>query len=128
MDVGRLAKTFSVTLGASDSLIEAARRSFTRCDVIVIGLIVNVLPEKGAVELPDQFTPLIEHALKAGKAVVMISFGNPYLLRRFPNVNSYICAYNYFDLMTVSTAQVLFGERIPHGKLPVCDAGAGLSF
>ncbi|MBN2327096.1 MAG: glycoside hydrolase family 3 C-terminal domain-containing protein [Candidatus Omnitrophica bacterium] len=126
-------ETLSVSPDASDSLLEAARRVVDRSDVVLIGLVVNVVPEKGSVELPDKFAPLIEYAVGAEKSVVIISFGNPYLLRRFPTVKAYICAYGYFDLMAASTAQILFGERIPHGKLPVqipgiCEAGAGLSF
>jgi beta-N-acetylhexosaminidase len=110
-----------------------AQRLIDAADTVVFGLVTQVLPEKGTVELPEPFHQLIDLALQQEKQVVLVSFGNPYLLRRYPEVHAYLCAYSYFGLMAEAVTEILFGERIPHGRLPVtipgvCPRGTGIGF
>ena len=123
----------SLNSDTKSSRMETAHRLIKKSDVVLFGLIIRVLPEKGTVELPPEFCQLIDSAIHDGKTVVIISFGHPYVLRRFPNVHAFLCAYQYFHPMIASVVEVLFGERVPIGKLPVriptiCERGTGLSF
>lgn len=123
----------SIVPGASQEQLDSARNTIQECDVVLIGLIVSVLPEKDSSVIPGEYCRLIEESIALGKTVVLISFGAPYVVSRFPQVHAFICAYGYFSTMVGSVAEVLYGERIPHGKLPVsipgvCEAGKGLRF
>jgi beta-N-acetylhexosaminidase len=62
---------------------------------------------------------LIREAAKLPKGVVVVSFGSPYFLRHFPEVDAYICAYRYADEAMRAAAKALFGEIDIQGKLPV---------
>ncbi|MGB6339259.1 MAG: glycoside hydrolase family 3 C-terminal domain-containing protein, partial [Candidatus Aminicenantaceae bacterium] len=53
------------------------------------------------------------------KSVVVVSFGSPYFLRHFPEVDAYMCAYRYSDEAMMAAARALFGEIDIQGKLPV---------
>jgi beta-N-acetylhexosaminidase len=123
----------SLDPGMDQEQIESVSRIVEQSDVLLVGLVIQVLPEKDSVEIPEEYANIINAALAANKQVIMISFGNPYILRRFPDVTAYICAYSYFQPMVNSVVDILFGERIPYGKLPVsipgiCPAGTGLHY
>ncbi|MGI6457563.1 MAG: glycoside hydrolase family 3 N-terminal domain-containing protein [bacterium] len=118
---------------ATESKIAQARRIIDAADTVILGLVIRTLPEKGTVDIPEPFARLVEFALQDERNVILVSFGNPYLLRRFPSVQAYLCAYSYFDLMTEAVADVIFGKRIPHGHLPVtipgiCERGTGCTY
>ena len=51
--------------------------------------------------------------------VIAVSFGSPYFLLNFPEVDSYLCAYRYAPQAQVAAAKALFGEIDIQGKLPV---------
>ena len=48
-----------------------------------------------------------------------ISFGNPYVAMELPRFDAYICGYSDADCIEQATAEVVFGEESPRGKLPV---------
>jgi beta-N-acetylhexosaminidase len=60
---------------------------------------------------------------KLSKGVVVVSFGSPYFLRHFPEVDAYMCAYRYADEAMKAAAKALFGEIDIQGKLPVSIPG-----
>lgn len=57
------------------------------------------------------------HAPKVKVAVV--SFGSPYMLTRFSEVEGYVCAYAFREESERAAAQVVTGELAPRGMLPV---------
>ena len=58
-----------------------------------------------------------------GKPVVAVSFGSPYLLRDFPDLQTYLCAWGGQDVSQTATVQALFGENAIGGKLPITIPG-----
>ncbi len=123
----------SLDPGMDQEQIDSINHIVEHSDVLLVGLVIQVLPEKDSVEIPEEYARIIDAAIKANKQVIMVSFGNPYILRRFPDVTAYLCAYSYFQPMVNSVVDILFGERIPYGKLPVsipgvCPAGTGLTY
>ena len=54
-----------------------------------------------------------------GKKVIVISFGNPYLLSNFPDVSGYIAAYGDSKVSIDAVIKTLTGANKPKGKLPV---------
>ena len=57
------------------------------------------------------------------KPAVGISFGNPYIAMSFPKLDTYVCAYSIAEPMQEATAEILFGEESPSGKLPITIPG-----
>jgi len=67
------------------------------------------------------------------KPVLVVSFGSPYLLRRFPEVDAYLCLYSNLDSAQVAAVETIVGANPPQGKLPVTlpglyPYGHGLSY
>ena len=54
-----------------------------------------------------------------GKKVIVISFGNPYLMENFPEVPAYICAYGDSKPSIIAAVKSLIADIRPNGKLPV---------
>ena len=65
--------------------------------------------------------------------VVVISFGNPYLIMDLPEVDAYLCAYDIIVISQRAAVAAIFGEFNPTGRLPVSipnlyKRGHGLSY
>ena len=53
----------------------------------------------------------------------LISLGNPYLLRNFPDVAAYMTTYSTVPPSEIAAVKALFGEIAIGGKLPVSIPG-----
>ena len=92
-------------------------------DVIVIPIYARVRIYSGTVGIPQSQIDLIISFLANGKDVVVISYGNPYLIQGFEDVNSYICAYGDGETSIIAALKALFGEIRFKGQLPVSVSG-----
>ncbi|HRI86439.1 MAG TPA: glycoside hydrolase family 3 C-terminal domain-containing protein, partial [Ignavibacteria bacterium] len=88
-------------------------------DVIIIPIYAKVKIMTGTVGLPSSQLSLINSLAASGKNVIVISFGNPYLIRGFPEVSSYLCAYADAETSINSVINTMNGIIKFKGKLPV---------
>ena len=95
-------------------------------DVAILALFVRVSDRKGDVDVPaDQF-PLIQQIYKAGKPVISVGLGSPYLIERFPQAETWLSVFGISDVAQISVARALFGEIAIRGRLPVTIPGVDL--
>jgi len=71
-------------------------------------------------------------AIRRHPRAIVLSFGNPYLIRSFPGVSTYVCAYDRGEGMEQAAALALVGKQPFTGRLPiripgVAPRGYGLS-
>jgi beta-glucosidase-like glycosyl hydrolase/CubicO group peptidase (beta-lactamase class C family) len=78
---------------------------------------------KGTADMSASHARLLESLVGAGRAVVVVSYGSPYLIRQFPEVPVFVCAYGSAESSQRSAVAALFGEYPVHGKLPVTIPG-----
>jgi beta-glucosidase-like glycosyl hydrolase/CubicO group peptidase (beta-lactamase class C family) len=88
-------------------------------DLVICPTYVKVRSGQGTVSLPKGQAEFVRKLTKLKRPVVMISFGNPYLIRDFEDVSSYMCAYGDGDMSVEAAVEALFGEIPLKGKLPV---------
>jgi len=68
--------------------------------------------------------PLFLDKLTEGPApVVLVSFGNPYLLAKHPKAAAFLDAFSTTSTSEAATARALFGEIPITGRMPVSIAG-----
>jgi beta-N-acetylhexosaminidase len=65
------------------------------------------------------------------KRVGVIAFGNPYMIRQFPEAKTYVVTYAIEEVAQTAAVRTLFGEVPFSGKLPVnipglFEIGAGI--
>lgn len=65
----------------------------------------------------------VEHLTTGPAPVALISFADPYRIRRFPNVAAYIAAFSSVPMSEVAAVQAMFGEVPFAGKMPVTIPG-----
>ncbi len=78
---------------------------------------------KGTADMSASHARLLESLVAAGRAVVVVSYGSPYLIRQFPDVPVFVCAYGSAESSQRSAVAALFGEYPVRGKLPVTIPG-----
>ena len=88
-------------------------------DFVLIPIYARVQIYTGTVGIPQSQIDLINNLVAKGKEVVVISYGNPYLLKGFEGVNSYICAYGDGETSILAALKAIFGKINFKGKLPV---------
>lgn len=88
-------------------------------DVIIIPVYAKVKIKTGTVGLPQSQISMINEIIQSGKKVVVISFGNPYLIQGFPGVDSYMCAYGDAETSINAVIDAFYGTIKCKGKLPV---------
>ncbi len=88
-------------------------------DVAIAALFVRVADRKGTVGLPEQQAALVDQLLATRKPVVVVCFGSPYLIARFPAAGTWLAAFSTFDVAQRAAARALFGQVAIGGRLPV---------
>ena len=88
-------------------------------DTVIFASLVRARSGKGSVSLPPMGTRLAEELLKRDLPLVVISFGNPYLLTALPTAKNYLAAYSPFPFSQRAAAKAILGEIEITGKLPV---------
>ncbi|GIV18521.1 MAG: beta-hexosaminidase [Armatimonadota bacterium] len=59
-----------------------------------------------------------------GERLIVVALREPYDIRRFPEVENYLCTYGYRPCSLRALADALFGQFVPTGKIPVGDGDA----
>jgi len=95
--------------GSWDQSFQRARQA----DLVVIQV---HLPS--AVTPPRELTRLVERLVEARVPHVVVSFGNPYLVREFPSVKGYVLAWGSSEASQAAAARALLGEIPVRGRTP----------
>jgi beta-glucosidase-like glycosyl hydrolase len=113
--------------------LEAAFKQMDEFEYYIIPLFVKVKMKSGTVNMNESQADYVNFLTFEGKKVIVISFGNPYLLDNFPEVPGYLAAYGDSKVSIDAAVKTLAGENKPKGKLPVTinenyKFGYGLTF
>lgn len=99
--------------------LEATFKQMDEFDYYIIPLFIKVKMKSGTVGMNESQADYINFLTYNGKKVIVISFGNPYLMENFPEVPAYICAYGDSKPSIIAAVKSLIADIKPNGKLPV---------
>ncbi len=102
-----------------DEFLTDGMKIASEADVLLVALFSSLRAWKGSVGLDPRHVQIIQEAAGGVKPVVVVSFGSPYFLRHFPEVDGYLCAYRWPDQAQKAAVKALFGEIDIKGRLPV---------
>ena len=109
------ASDITVSQSPSDQEIEAAATAASGRDLVIVGTHNGHLyPAQAA---------LVKRVAQAGSPVVVVGMRNPYDVRDFPEIGTYIAAYSFRECSMRAAAEVIFGFTVPSGRLPVTIPG-----
>jgi beta-N-acetylhexosaminidase len=125
--ISRAAQTESLLLDhhATESEVShlLARLDEGKYDAVIFSVAVRARSGKGSVALPPVGKRLSDELIRRKLPLIVISFGNPYLLAAMPNAPSYLLAYSPFAVSQRAAAKAVFGEIEIGGKLPAAIPG-----
>lgn len=96
------------------ALMDEARRS----DLVVVSLHVTAVSYSGSVAVAERTAEFIQDLARRGVPHVVISFGNPYLLREFPDARAYLLAWSGSEGSQRAAADALLGRFPIEGRTP----------
>ncbi len=88
-------------------------------DNIIVAVYAKVKFGTGKISISSENAALISKISELNKNTVVLSLGSPYLLKEFPSVSSYICAYGDSDVSITAALKCITGKTKFKGKLPV---------
>lgn len=93
------------------------------CEVYVVAAWVSVAAYRGDVALGGDFPELLNNLIATKKPVALVSLGNPYVVRSFPEVAAYMTTFTTVPPAEISAVKAVLGQIPITGKLPVTIPG-----
>jgi beta-N-acetylhexosaminidase len=108
---------------------ELLEREARRAQLVVVSVYVTAW-DAGAI--PEELEDFIQGLARRRVPHVVVSFGNPYLLRRFPDAQAYLLAWSGAEVSQRAAARALVGDipvtgRTPTRIPPDFEIGAGIA-
>jgi beta-N-acetylhexosaminidase len=109
-----------VRVGAAtpDATFAALRERAAAADVVIASVAIAPFQYR-ALGIRGGFGPWVEGLASAGRPVIAVSLGSPYLLDSFPSVPAYLLAWSNAAVSESAAARALLGTAPITGKLPV---------
>ena len=105
---------------SSDRDVQKAIDHAKAADLVLASLYGRVRTgQVSSVGVPNAGARALNTLLRTKTPVIGISFGNPYLLQSFPDLQTYLVAYGDMPSLQQATARALLGEIDITGKLPI---------
>jgi beta-N-acetylhexosaminidase len=106
---------------AEDPSADYARmeRAADSADVTIISSYVGQSWDAVSAAAPKSFTNFLDHLQRNGRKMIVVSFGNPYLLQQIPGVPAYVIGWGGFPASQSAAARAILGAAPISGKLPI---------
>lgn len=87
--------------------------------LIIIALFTKIAAWEGSAGMKEEDIDIVRDLIKRSRNSIVLSFGNPYLLRHFREADALIAAYDTTGQAQSSIIKCLKGDITFHGRLPV---------
>jgi beta-N-acetylhexosaminidase len=104
--------------GATRDVFDSLSRASDTASVVVVAMYVRRVEGEGRFAVPAAVASWVDQLAKR-RPVVVVAFGNPYLIRQFPNVQSYLVTYGVSDDLERAAAAAILGDAPISGHVPV---------
>ncbi|MFQ5689370.1 MAG: glycoside hydrolase family 3 C-terminal domain-containing protein, partial [Gemmatimonadota bacterium] len=112
-------ETARLSPSSGDAAYQATLSRIRSADLVVLSVYLPPFERSGSVAPPEALRRLVGEATRAGTPVVLISFGNPYLLTDFPELGTYLLVWGDESVSQRAAARGLLGRVPITGKLPI---------
>ena len=109
---------------ASPGLLDSLEQMAGEAERVVFAAYVRRIEGEGRPSIPVHIAGWMERvsaadAMMPSSKVMMIAFGNPYLIRQVPSVGTYLVTFGVGDALENAAAQALLGRSAIGGVSPV---------
>lgn len=116
-------KTYVVNSKTPAAVLSAIAIDASQCKQIYVAAFVTVSANRGSVALEGGLNAFMNALVHGTAPVALISLGNPYLLRDFPDVAAYAATFSSSTSSESAAAKAILGEIPIAGKMPVSIPG-----
>lgn len=111
--------TASVDSRTTEAELAALRSRADSADVVIAAAYVFPRDGRGVISTEGGFPSFVEQISSAGRKVIAISFGSPYLISAYPSAPAYLLAWGGAPVSQRAAAAALMGRSAIGGKLPI---------
>ena len=104
--------------GATTDMLDSIGRMTQNAAIVIVTAYVRRVEGEGRFAVPQSIAAWIDGLAQRSK-VVVIAFGNPYLIRQFPNAGTYMVTYGVSDDLERAAARAILGTIPISGRSPV---------
>jgi len=115
---GAITQAGKIPPTATPDLLAAAERAIGDAETVIVTAFVRRVEGEGRVAIPPQVAAWID-GLAARRKVIVVAFGNPYVIRQFPNIGTYLVTYGVTDDLERASARAILGAESVTGTVPV---------
>ncbi|MDB4893430.1 MAG: hypothetical protein JWL61_5285 [Gemmatimonadetes bacterium] len=117
-EAGRGARAFKIGPSVSPATLDSIARAAQGADRVIVATYVRRIEGEGRFAIPSHIADWIDSLAMHDKLVV-VSLGNPYLIRQFPHVRTYLVTYGVADVLEHAAARAVLGHAPITGTIPV---------
>jgi beta-N-acetylhexosaminidase len=111
-------RVFQVSPATDSATLASIAAAARGADRVIVATSVRRIEGEGRFAIPAPIAAFID-SLGAHERTVVVSFGNPYLIRQFPSVGSYLVTYGVAEVLEDAAAGALLGRAPITGRIPV---------
>ena len=120
MRAGRRVETVALDDRSTEAEVRKALERAQKADIVIASLYGRVRTGQArSVGLPEPGARALRELIARKAPVIGISFGNPYLLQEFPELQAYLVAYGDMPSLQRAAARAVLGEIDITGRLPI---------
>ncbi len=111
-------RAFKIGPAVPMATLDSIARDVRGADRVIVATYVRRIEGEGRFAMPAHIAAWID-TLSTHERVVVVSLGNPYLIRQFPRVGSYLVTYGVADVLERAGAAAVLGRAPITGTVPV---------
>jgi beta-N-acetylhexosaminidase len=111
-------RVYAVSPSTPAAMLDSITLAVRGADRVIIATYVRRIEGEGRFAIPDPIAQFID-SLASHERAIVVSFGNPYLIRQFPSVGSYLVTYGVADVLERAAADAILGRAPITAKVPV---------
>jgi beta-N-acetylhexosaminidase len=115
-------REFRITPRTAPAALDSIARQAQTSDRLVVMTYTRTFEGAGRLAIPAHVAGWIDAQAATGKLVV-VAGGNPYVLRQFPRVSTYLVTYGRGDALERAAARAVLGTAPITGRAPVALPG-----
>ena len=130
---GITVRAIALTARTDSAALDSVAAQAAAADLVVLAPYIRPLASKGSIGLPPPVERVFRDALAANSRTIVVSFGDPYLVRQLPGLGAYLLAWNPWSAWAERAAARALVTRASdvRGHLPVTlgadlPAGSGI--
>lgn len=111
-------RVFKIEPSTSPATLDSISNAARGAGRVLIATYVRRIEGEGRFAVPEYIANWID-GLATRERVIVVSLGNPYLIRQFPRVGTYLTTYGVADVLERAGARAAMGRASITGTVPV---------